>query len=179
MKSGNSRRLNMRKGVWGKIGGGVSLVLVTLMLFPSGALQAKEREGARLIVFKKDGARLEGELIAVRQNLLLVMPEDESAAVFIDVSDVTAITFVKKSKALSGAGWGALWGLGAGLIVGFGSIGMFFCAEIGVGAGAALGFFFGAAEGIDQTVRVERLNESQVQRLLRSLWSKARIQNYT
>jgi hypothetical protein len=181
-----------RTGWRGRIGGGISLALIISLLMPWGSLMAKERQGARLIVFKKDGAQLEGELIAVRRNLLLVMPEAESEAVFVDISDVAAITLVKKSKALSGLGWGALAGLVVGGAVGiagastvenpwnnYAGAGAIMLAGIGAGAGALLGLIFGAAAGIDRAVRVERLDQAQLRSFMRSLWSEAKIQNYT
>jgi hypothetical protein len=36
-------------------------------------LYAKERRGAKLLITKKDGGKIEGELIAVKENSLLVL----------------------------------------------------------------------------------------------------------
>lgn len=87
-------------------------VLVLLFLLIPGELNAKEDKGAVLHIQKIDGGAVKGELITVKQNVLLLKNEygsDES----VDISDVSEIRVVAKSKALLCAGIGfAATGIG-------------------------------------------------------------------
>jgi hypothetical protein len=85
------------------------LVLVFSFFVCTGNLAAKERHGAELAVHKLDRQRIEGELIAVRQNSLLLLSSD-GTAVSVDVKDINVIIIAKKSKALTGAIGGLLIG---------------------------------------------------------------------
>jgi len=49
-----------------------AVFLVFSILLLSGAMYAKERKGTDLIIENKDGHKLVGELIAVKQNSLLL-----------------------------------------------------------------------------------------------------------
>lgn len=51
----------------------ISLFLVFSILMLSVNLYAKERRGAKLIVIKKDGGQIEGELITVKPNSLQLL----------------------------------------------------------------------------------------------------------
>ena len=88
----------------------ISLLLVVSILSLSIPLTAKERKGADLIVQKTDGAKVRGELIAVKENSLLLKERDTGADVSVDIGDVEVIRIVKKQKILKGAGWGVLSG---------------------------------------------------------------------
>jgi len=83
------------------------LVLVCILIFPLG-LAAKEKKGADLIIQKTDGTQIGGELIAVKENSLLLLDRESGVDVSVDVKDIIVITIVKKSKALQGAGLGFL-----------------------------------------------------------------------
>ena len=49
----------------------ISLFLIFSLMMLSTNLYAKERRGAKLIVTKKDGQQIRGELITVKPNSLL------------------------------------------------------------------------------------------------------------
>ena len=51
----------------------VSLFLIFSLLVLSGSLYAKERQGAKLVITKKNGHQIEGELITVKPNSLLLL----------------------------------------------------------------------------------------------------------
>jgi len=95
----------------------VSLFLIFSLLTVSGNLMAKERRGAELIIQKKDGQQVRGELIAVKENSLLMLVSE--ADVSIDISDIKVITIVKESKALEWAFLGVLVGGGIGTLLGY------------------------------------------------------------
>jgi hypothetical protein len=75
-----------------------------------------KKKGADLIIQKKDGRYERGELIAVKENSLLLMERNSGADVTVDVGDIRVITIVKKSKFLTGAGTGLLIGGGIGVL---------------------------------------------------------------
>src|SRR5512137_487676 len=88
----------------------VAMGLAALMLVLPGALLARERHGADLVVILKDGRYFEGELVAVKPDSLLLLSsagKDES----VDLAGIRSVRVVKRSRALRGAGYGALAGL--------------------------------------------------------------------
>ncbi|NIO48596.1 MAG: hypothetical protein GTN73_04040, partial [Candidatus Aminicenantes bacterium] len=83
----------------------ISLFLVFSLMMLSVNLYAKERRGATLIITKKDGQRIKGELITVKPNSLLLL-DTEGKDVSVDIADIRVIRVVKRSKLLLGAGLG-------------------------------------------------------------------------
>ena len=169
-----------------------ALLLILSLVVLSGNLYAKERRGAELIITKKDGWQIEGELITVKPNSLLLLNtegKDES----IDIADIKVITIVKKSKALVGATFGAFAGGGIGAVVVpligkptpiiFSSMaaekktilsGLFF----GFIIGAVCGGLIGTDEGTDKTIQIEGMTDSEIREALDKLRKKARIRDY-
>ena len=165
----------------------ISLFLVFSLLALSGNLYAKERRGAKLIITKKNGYQTEGELIAVKPNSLLLL-SITGRDVSVDIEDIKVIRIVKKSKGLQGIGLGLLIGVGGGALFGlafgdrdfFGSAagdaaaGGIFLGSIGLLVGGTLGF----ASGIDNTIQIEGMTDSEIRETLRKLRKKARIRSY-
>ncbi len=75
----------------------VSLFLVFSLMMLSVNLYAKERQGATLIVTKKDGQLIKGELITVKPSSLLLL-DTEGKDVSVGIADIKVIRVVKKSK---------------------------------------------------------------------------------
>jgi len=96
----------------------IALFLVFSILALSGNMFAKERKGADLIIQKKYGQQVRGELIAVKENSLLLLGRESGVDVTVDIDNVKVITIVGKSKASGGAVLGLLIGAGVGAIVG-------------------------------------------------------------
>ena len=151
---------------------------------------SKERkQGAKLIVTKLDGQLIEGELITVKPNSLLLL-DTEGKDVSVDIGDIRVITIVKKSQVV----WGALGGLLGGALFGafmLGMIGLIVKASWGetlslmVEHGwpfaplfAIVGGIAGAVEGIDKTILVEGMTDLKIQKTLDKLRKKARIRDY-
>ena len=167
----------------------ISLLLVVSVLFLSVPLTAKERKGADLIIHKKDGSQVRGELIAVKQSSLLLMERDSGADVTIDIGNIGIITIVKKSKLLEGAGLGLLIGgsIGAGIgaLSKRGSLhedyGRLFVVALIAGLvavpGLVIGAIAGLTAGIDKTIQFTGKSNSEVQKILDNLRKKARIRN--
>jgi hypothetical protein len=165
----------------------VAAVIVFLMLVLPGALSARERRGANLIITLKDDRQVEGELIAVKPDSLLLLNltgKDESA----DVTAIRSIRVIRKSQVWKGG----LYGFAAGFLGGAG-----YCfirsAEEGAGQDAggllAYGAFFaipagiiglgaGALAGSDKTIQLEGMPESAVKVVLTDLRNKARIRDF-
>jgi hypothetical protein len=141
-----------------------------------------KRKGAELIVQKKDGQQVRGELITVKNSSLLLL-DSEGADVSIDIADIKVIRIVKKSKAILGASSGLLIGGGGAALLGqaasdtespnvwilgaliFGGLGLL----IGAGTGALL--------GIDKIIQIEGKSDSEIKEILEKLSKKARIQS--
>jgi hypothetical protein len=161
----------------------IALFLIFSLVMLSTNLYAKERRGAKLIVAKKDGQQVQGELITVKPNSLLLL-DTEGKDVSIGIADIKVIRVKKKSK---GARTGFLIGGGLALIVGLGQIGaevhgfipsfidglIFFALP-----GALIGAIIGAAAGKDKTIQIEGMNDSKIKEALDKLRKKARIRDF-
>ena len=170
----------------------IALLLVFSLLALSGNLYAKERRGAELIVEKKDGQSVRGELITVKENSLLLL-SDSGADVSVEIGDVKIITIVYKSKFWKGAGYGLLaggaCGVAGGIIGGddssslesfsFSTENKAVIAGIALGlAGVVLGGIIGASEGKDEIILIEGMSNSQIKKALEKLRKKARVRNF-
>jgi hypothetical protein len=154
-----------------------TIILALLTLALPGSLMAREKRGASVIIALKDGHFVEGELIAVRpDSLLLLAGKDES----VPLAVIRSVRVVRKSQALVGG----LCGLAAGVVTaalsskddplppfGTAAVGIIFIPSgIGLGAGA------GALAGKDKLIRLEGMTDPQVRVALVYLRKKARIQ---
>ena len=75
----------------------VPLFLIFSFLILSGNLYAKERSGAGLVIQKKDGKQEAGELIAVKQNSLLLL-DHKGVDLSVNIGEIRVIEIVKKFK---------------------------------------------------------------------------------
>jgi len=140
----------------------------------------KQKHGTNLVIQKKDGRQIRSELIAVKENSLLLLESESGAEVFIDIGDVWMIKIVKKSKFLLRTGQGLLVGGGVGLLVGNEDQGLkgvlaFFSITI---LGAIIGGMAGVNSGMDKTIQIEGMSDSEIQETLHKLRKKARIRDY-
>jgi len=171
----------------------ISLFLIFFLVMLSMNLYAKERRGAKLIVTKKDGQQIRGELIAVKPNSLLLL-DTEGKDVSVDIKDIEEIVIVKKSKLLLGAGIGLLFGAVIGALIGLSEgedpvvrgvppplsvedkvLGYGF--YIGF-SGGSLGGIAGAIAGKDKTIQIEGMPSATIKAYLKELRKKARIRDY-
>ena len=125
----------------------ISLFLVFSVLSLSGNLYAKDKKGADLIIRKKSGAQVGGELITVKENSLLLKERDIGTDMIVDIGDIKVIRRVKKSKFGKGLWTGAL-----------------------VGGGVA-----GSIAGIAKVIRIKGKSDSEIQVIKAELRAKARI----
>ena len=132
----------------------ISLFLVISLLALTGNLMAREMRGAKLIIQKEDGSQIEGELIAVKQNTLLLLDLEIGAGVPVDIKDIKVIKINKKSK--------FLLGIFSGLLV------VLIYPSGGITAG-----IWGVIEGFDIVVDLKGRSEEEMRRILRKLNEKS------
>jgi hypothetical protein len=163
--------------------------------------EKRKKHGANLIIQKINGQQVRGELITVKPSSLLLL-NTEGKDVSVDIEEIKVITVVKKSQALLGVGTGLFVGAGSGAAIGaslwvlglpvmaiFGEAGIESWKDdfpgllwggvlIGAGIGLLLGVSSGAASGIDKTIQIEGMSDSEIQETLEKLRKKARIRDY-
>ena len=93
----------------------ICTITASLVTMPSG-LAAKEKAGANVVVTRKDGTQVAGELICVKREFITVM--DAGSGVNVDFKEIREIEVKKKSKK-GKAGIGLLIGLISGFAIGF------------------------------------------------------------
>ena len=166
----------------------ISLFLVFSLVTLSANLYAKERRGAKLIITKKDGQLIEGELITVKPTSILLL-NTEGKDVSASVEEILIIRVVKKSKFLLGASIGGFIGgvVGALLFlaseeesdVAFMPFAVYSPQAILGGVyGAILGGTISAVAVKDKTIQIEGMTDTQIQETLEKLRKKARVRDY-
>ena len=147
-------------------------------------LEAGQKPGAKLIVKKKDGRQVKGELIAVKQQSLLLKEYESGVDITVEVEEISVIKIVKKSKALLGAGIGLFGGIGfiiyrilsGGEEVSYDELGGW---SIVVGIPAILlGGLIGGLVGLDKTIQIEGKSEAEIKKVLDDLRKKARVPDF-
>jgi hypothetical protein len=167
----------------------INLFLVISLLIFSMTLTAKERRGSEVVVHFKDGQQVRGELIAVKQNSLLLKESEKGTDVSVEVSEIKVIIIVKKSKAVTGAIVGGVVGVIGGVALGYASEyseygeiahpSTLVKAGLFLGAVCAIaGMLVGIPLGIDQTVQIEGKTDPDINKLLEDLRKKARVTEF-
>lgn len=185
-----------------------ALFLVFSILALSANLYAKEKRGANIEIYKTrpkmegtpfEMSDIKGELIAVKENSLLLLDSNSGTDVAVDINEIYSIKIVKKSKALPVAVFGLLIGGVGGAVIGsthkrttlelteetplepyfreltksnpllFGVIGGFL--------GLMIGGLIGASAGTDETIQITGKSDSEIQDILEKLRKKARVKN--
>ena len=160
----------------------LSLFLVFSLLALSGNLYAKKR-GAEILIVKKDGRHIMMELIAVKQNSLLL-----EGGISVDIKDVKIVRIKERSKFWKGAGTGALIGMVTGALWGA-SVGENDLFSVGLTVLvdgillSALGFLIGGMIGARKkggykTIQIEGKSDFEINKVLKKLRKKARVRDY-
>ena len=187
MKGINPRRALKRKtSTW--------VAIISFLTFVcSGDLAAEERRGAEVVIQTHNERQVGGELIAVKQNSLLLLDGKSGADVSVDVPDIVLVKIVKKSKAGPGALFGFLGGAGLGAITAAADKANqdedpwanFWQSTFAIGAvvffilaGTVVGLTVGAILGKDQTIKFEGKSPEEITTILAKLEKRARIQNF-
>jgi len=154
-------------------------LVVFLLIYP-GNLAAKKK-GAHLVVEKQDGQFIEGELLSVKENSLLVLTSGSETGVTIDINEIEKIKIKRKNK----SGKGALLGAGACLLIGS-VVGAnnsvlrdYVGGKLGVIAavpGALIGGIIGTMiPGSYKTIQVKGKSPSEIKKIMEKLKEKARF----
>lgn len=112
-----SERKMIKKGaIFGALFFAFSLIIL------SGELSARPRKhGAKLLVQKKNGEQIKGELIAVKLSGVLLL--DESGLdLSLNMEDIQFIKILNKSRIAENTSLGILAGAGLGALLGSGSV---------------------------------------------------------
>ena len=180
----------------------ISLFLIISLLILPMTLTANDRRGVNLELYKvksqaepemeetpweRVGPDIKGELIAVKQNSLLLKDSRTGADVSVDIADIKMIKIEKKSKtgkrALYGLGIGAIGGALIGLsIEPTEKVNRFQNVLGGVvwfgGMGALAGVIVGGFLGIDKKIMIEGKSDSEIKEVLEDLRRKARVPDF-
>ncbi len=180
----------------------IVLFLVFSLFALSENLYAKKK-GAELIIQKIEGQQVIGELIAVKENSLLLLDSESGADVSVDIREIKLIEIVKNSKSLAWGGIGLVSGAVIGALAGYiagddpplrgcwgfePTISKPFpmsaddkALVLGIGCGivgGSLGGIGGAIAGKDKIIQFEGKSETEMKKALNKLRKKARIQNF-
>ncbi len=163
----------------------IVMLLVSSLLVLSSDLYAKKR-GAQLIIGKKDGLAIEGELITIKPNSLLLL-DTEGKDVSVEIEEIKTIRIVKKSKARAGAGAGIII-LGGGTALYVATVNevdpedewklVLFVGAIGAVVGLLVGGTIGAIMGTDKTIQIVGMTDPEIRYAMDKLRKKARIRDY-
>jgi len=160
-----------------------TVLLMIAFLSGSGALWAKERKGAQLVIELKGGGRAAGELISERDGSLLLLDAQGKDGAY-DVEQISRIRVVCKSHAKTGAIIGFL---GGGLIAGITGAkvadrdnarpvsGFLTLGGVGGAIFGAIGLGLGAALGHDKTMELAGRSDAEVLQCLKKLRRYARV----
>ena len=114
----------------------------------------KQKHGTQLIVQKRDGQEIRGELIAVNHNSLLLLQFESAAEVSIKIIDIKVIKIIKKSL--------------LAILVGI----------LGLLEGDWLFEDSGAIPRRCVTIRIEGKTHEEIKKVIEKLQSKVRVKNY-
>lgn len=161
-----------------------SILVLSLLVSIHGELLAEEKRGAELLIQKKDGEDVRGELIAIKQNSLLILDSVLKTDLSVDIDEIKIVIIMKKTKALVGVivggALGALLGYmsyqpSVGFTLDFGRGGTSLVAGfMGGGIGAAIG----ALSGIDENIQIEGKSKIEIRGTLEHLRQESRVPDY-
>jgi hypothetical protein len=114
----------------------------------------KQKHRTKLIVQKRDGQEIRGELIAVKPNSLLLLEFESAAEVSIEIIDIKVIKVIKKS-------------LLAILVT-----------IVGISEGILPTKDSGAIPRMYKTIQIEGKTPEEIEKVIKKLQSKIRGKNY-
>jgi len=96
---------------------GMAFIAVLGLALLAPDLGARDREGAQVIVTMKDWSNVQGELLAVQDNNLILM-DSSAVGITASLADVRSIKVIKKGTVLKGIGLGLAVGAITGALAG-------------------------------------------------------------
>lgn len=172
----------MRNVTRSRLHGPAATAAVLLFFLIPGALRADHWRGLELGVTGSDGRQVQGELISVKPDVLVLLVagmKDES----VPIAGIRRLRVLRPPRALTGLGGGLLAGAAAGVIWGlvnsdeeFGAGFMVLVGAIYLSApGALLGLTAGLGAGLDEWIEFGALPEPEKQLVLAKLDRRARV----
>ncbi len=120
----------------------------------ANTIAKKQKHGTQLIVQKRDGQEIRGELIAVKHNSLLLLKFESAAEVSIEIIDIKVIKVIKKSL--------------LAILV----------AVVGISEGIWLDKDSSAIPRRYKTIQIEGKTREEIEKVIKKLQSKIRVKNY-
>jgi len=163
----------------------LTLGIVVLLICPLNL--AAERKGAQLMIVKEDGQVIDGELLRVKENSLLLMTSGSETGVTVDFNEMIKLKIKRKAKFGKGALIGLLIGGGLGLLyagsgdkegenVIFGGSSNVGGTVVFMGAvGAGVGGIIGSMKRGYKEIQVKGKAPSQIKEIMSKLNKKARF----
>jgi hypothetical protein len=160
----------------------IPVLLVLSLLWLSGSLYA-EKKGAEIIIEKNDGQQVSGELIAVKQNSLLLLERKKRADVSVDIKDVSDVVIIKTPKTKLGAISGLIIGVASGTYIGYRvgwrtSTGAIWGGVIGGLIGVLAGGIIGSQINRSETFQFAGKSDTSLRWILAELRKKARVPDF-
>ncbi len=176
-----------KKRIKQKIQQFLTLGIVVLLICP-GNLAAKKK-GVHLVIEKKDSQVIEGELLRVKENSLLLMTSGSETGVTVDINEIIKLRIKRKAKFGKGALKGLLIGAGIGIAVGLAGkydgegyikdrgdaviVGGLWYGALGAGVGGVVGLM----SRNYKEIQVKGKSPSQIEKIMKKLNKKARFKN--
>lgn len=167
-----------------------ALLLVFCLVTLSGNLTAQVKQGIKLSIVLIDGQEVNGELITVKRDSLLLMDSETQADLSVKIDEVKTILVKNKSRILELGVAGALLGAVAqGLIqktdkktthgvggdddqiISQSSTSFLEYGSIGLGTGVLIG----AVIGMNKNIQIQGKSDTEIQQALEKLSKKARV----
>ncbi|MCX6566550.1 MAG: hypothetical protein NTW38_09065 [Candidatus Aminicenantes bacterium] len=163
-------------------------LLIAVLLLPGIAPAVEKKSGNKLTLTLKNGSIVEGELLTVMEDRLILFDSNSSTDANIWIGEVARIQVQKKSKFLPGLGLGILIGGATGAVLGlfsgndetgwirFTAGQKAFGGALGFGLLAgAVGGIIGAIAGIDESIDLGSLPPPALDQVLTKLKYYARV----
>ncbi len=158
------------------------IIFLAFILLPGG-LSARERRGADIVITLKSGHPVEGELIAVRPDSLLLR-DAAGAAGSVALDDIESLRIPKRSPILKGGLYGFLAGVPLGAMLGHAAaagehdlqqVFPIFGGLILGAAGGLIGLAVGASSHRSQEIHLSGESEVYMSAVLAKLNRQARM----
>jgi hypothetical protein len=175
------------------------VIVLSLIGVYQGDLLAKETYGAKILVHKRDGQRVEGELIAVKQKSLLLLASNLNLDVNVEIDKIDRIEIFRKDKGgvigvsvVGGALLGGIIGSSGRRSKSPETTNLFEVAysavaqeaekagrtTLGIAGGLLVGALVGASLSSNQIFMIEGSSDAEIDLILKKLRKKARVPDY-
>jgi len=155
--------------------------MISLMIL-QGTMNAEEK-GTELVLQKRNGQKVRGELIAVKESSLLLVEQESGADLSVEIKQIKTIVIVKKPR-LNYAFFGGL--LVGGALGGYLGATMYGSGEealaimlgaLGAVAFATLGGLISGASSSESTLHLLGKTDQEIQDILEKLRNIARVKH--